>query len=200
VNIARDDELLDLAAASGCQGLLIGFESVAPASLAGMGKKINRVEEYGTVIERLHARGIGIHGAFMFGFDEDDCDIFSRTTSFARKMLLESVQFGIVIPHPGTVLFDDLEKAGRITSRDWSLYDTKVVFRGQSLSEKELMGGTHKALKDFFNLSSIFRRMSFTRRNKLIWLALNLFFYVRFRTRPRSSKKPAEMKILAEPA
>ena len=200
VNIARDDELLDLAAASGCQGLLIGFESIAPESLARMGKRINRIEEYETVAKKLHARGIAIHGAFMFGFDEDDEDIFNRTTSFAKKMRLESVQFGIVIPHPGTALFDDLEKAGRITSKDWSRYDTKVVFRGQSLSEEALMDGTHRALKEFFSPGSIFRRVWLTRHNKLIWLALNIFFFIRFRTRPRAKEQPTGMHASLETA
>ncbi|RJQ41530.1 MAG: hypothetical protein C4555_00005, partial [Dehalococcoidia bacterium] len=71
VTIARDDELLELAAASGCIGLLIGFESISPANLEIVGKKINNVDEYQDVIRKIHSRGIGIHGFFITGLDED---------------------------------------------------------------------------------------------------------------------------------
>lgn len=183
VNISRDDELLELAAASGCAGLLIGFESVAAASLVGMGKKINRADEFESVAEKLHAKGISIHGAFIFGLDEDAPDIFKRTVSFAKKTKLESVQLAVVIPHPGTKFFNDMDAAGRITTKDWSQYDSKVVFEPKSFSKEALAKETHGALQQFFSLGSIVRRLGFRRRNLIPFWVLNLFFFFYFRTR-----------------
>jgi len=100
VNIARDDELLKLAAASGCIGLLIGFESLTPANLAAVGKKINIIDEYETVVRKLHAHHIAIHGAFIFGLDGDDENVFKRTVCFAQRMRLESGQFSIASHTP----------------------------------------------------------------------------------------------------
>jgi len=86
VTIARDDELLELAAASGCMSLLIGFETLSQDNLAAMGKKVNVVDEYEMVIRKIHSHGIAIHGFFILGLDEDDEYVFERTVRFAQKM------------------------------------------------------------------------------------------------------------------
>ena len=54
VTIAHDEELLALAAQSGCIDLFLGIESISTASLAEVGKKINKVEEYEEIIKKLH--------------------------------------------------------------------------------------------------------------------------------------------------
>ena len=85
VTIAKDDELLKLAAASGCVDLFIGFESLSPSNLTAVGKKINAVDEYEAIIKKLHNAGIGVHGFFIFGLDGDDAGSFKRTVLFAQK-------------------------------------------------------------------------------------------------------------------
>jgi len=67
VTVAGDDELLKLAVASGCVALFIGFETLSPANLAAVGKRINAVDEYQTVIRKIHSHGIAIHGFFILG-------------------------------------------------------------------------------------------------------------------------------------
>jgi len=134
VTVARDDELLKLAAASGCMTLLIGFETLSPANLAAVGKKVNVVEEYETVIKKIHSHGISIHGFFILGLDEDDKEVFERTVHFARKMRLESAQFAWPVPYPGTALCESLDKAGRIVTKDWSQYESNLVFEPKLMS------------------------------------------------------------------
>src|SRR6185436_205404 len=67
--IAEDAELLDVAAKSGCRGLLIGFESIAQSSLEETRKGFHRSNNYAEAVKRLHGHGIGIQGCFVFGFD-----------------------------------------------------------------------------------------------------------------------------------
>ncbi|HEY78273.1 MAG TPA: B12-binding domain-containing radical SAM protein, partial [Dehalococcoidia bacterium] len=88
VTVARNDELLRLTAASGCADLFIGFETLSPTNLAAIGKKVNMVDEYETVIKKIHSHGIAIHGFFILGLDEDDEDVFERTLHFAQEMRL----------------------------------------------------------------------------------------------------------------
>jgi radical SAM superfamily enzyme YgiQ (UPF0313 family) len=156
VNIAKDEELLKLAAASGCIGLLIGFESLSPASLAGIGKKINVINEYEAVIRKIHSYNIGIHGCFIFGLDDDDEDIFKRTVRFAQKTRLESAQFSFATPHPGTTLYKSLDEAGRIVSKDWSKYNDEIVFLPKPFSREILQKGHDWASPEFYSLPSIF--------------------------------------------
>src|SRR6516165_3584632 len=67
--VAEDAELLDLAAKSGCRGLLIGFESVSQATLEETRKGFHKAQNYAEIVKRLHDHGIGIQGCFVFGFD-----------------------------------------------------------------------------------------------------------------------------------
>ena len=112
VTIAKDDELLKLAAASGCMLMAIGFESITPTSLTSVGKKANWVDKYEADIRKIHSHGIGIHGFFIFGFDDEKEDVFYRTLRFAQKMKLESAQFSLLRPYPGTALYESLDKEG----------------------------------------------------------------------------------------
>jgi len=177
VTVANDDELLKLAAASGCIDLFIGFESLSPANLAAVGKKINTVDEYENVIRKIHSYGIAIHGFFMFGFDEDDEDTFKRTVRFAKKMRLESAQFDVLTPYPGTKLHETLDKAGRIVTKDWSQYGYDLMFELKSMSRDMLQNGRTRAWREFYSLPSIWRRIGVLRRNLLIFWAVNLYYH-----------------------
>lgn len=181
LNIARDEDLLRLAAESGCIGLFIGFESLSPDSLAAVGKSFNKVEEYSAAIKRIHDHGIAIEGAFIFGFDEDDDSIFERTVRFAQENRLEAAQFGILTPFPGTPLRQKLEKERRILSNDWSEYTiNKVVFEPKRMSPKTLQEGFNWAWQEFYSLSSISRRLGLVKKHAAILWALNLNIRKRF--------------------
>lgn len=174
LNLARDPELMDLAAASGCIGMFIGFESLSESNLKEMRKKQNDAETYAADIDRLHRHGLAIEGAFVFGLDGDDEDVFERTVSFARESKLEAAQFGILTPFPGTPLYDQLERENRITKRDWSLYDVAhVVFQPKRMSPQTLQEGNNWAWKEFYSVKSIYDRLGIFRPYSPFLWALN---------------------------
>ena len=181
VTIAKDDELLKLAAASGCTGLLIGFESISPASLATVGKSINVVDEYQDVIRKIHSNGIGIHGFFIVGLDEDTEDVFTRTLHFAQNMRLESAGFAYPTPLPGTAFYESLDKAGRIITKDWSRYSDDIVFEPKLMSREALHRGHVWASREFFKLPSIWRRIGLARRNLALLWGVNLFWRAHYK-------------------
>jgi len=176
VTIVRDDELLKLATASGCMTLLIGFETLSPANLSSVGKSVNAVNEYETVIRKIHSHGIGVHGFFVLGFDEDNEDVFERTVRFAQKMRLESAQFAWLVPYPGTVLCESLDKAGRIITKDWSQYESSIVFETKLMSREILQKGRDWAWREFYSLPSIWRRLGVIRRYSVSFWVLNLYY------------------------
>ena len=176
VTIVRDDELLKLATASGCMTLLIGFETLSPANLSSVGKSVNAVNEYETVIRKIHSHGIAIHGFFIPGLDEDDGDVFERTVRFAQKMRLESAQFAWPVPYPGTALCESLDKAGRIVTKDWSQYESSIVFETKLMSREILQKGRDWAWREFYSLPSIWRRLGVIRRYSVSFWVLNLYY------------------------
>jgi radical SAM superfamily enzyme YgiQ (UPF0313 family) len=188
VAMARDDELLKLAASSGCIDLFIGFESLSQASLITVGKKINVVDEYEEVIRKVHAHGIAIHGFFILGLDEDDIDIFKRTLHFAQKMRLESAQFAWPVPYPGTALRESMDKDGRIITKDWSQYESTLVLQPKKMSRETLQQKRDWVWREFYTLPSILRRLGVIRRYSVPLWILNLYYRSFWRRKFREEK------------
>ena len=158
--LAWDDELLDLAARSGCRGILIGLESLNAGSLAETNKAFNLRKDYRYVVRRLHERGIALMGCFIFGFDHDTVDSFMETAEFAIEANIDLPRYAILTPFPGTPLFERLKAEGRILTEDWSLYDGQhVVFRPSRMSPEELLRGTERAWKKTYSYRSIAKRL-----------------------------------------
>jgi len=194
VTIARDDELLKLAAASGCVILLIGFETLSPSNLAAMGKKVNVVDKYETVIKKIHSHGIAIHGFFILGLDDDDEYVFGDTVRFAQKMKLESAQFACPVPYPGTILYESLDKAGRIITKDWSQYESSIVFEPKLMSREILQKGRSWVWREFYSIPSIWRRLGITRRYLVPLWILNLYYRSFWRRKFRANRDSNKFK------
>ena len=164
VNIADDLELLQLAKKSGCTGLFMGFETVSTQSLGEIGTSKNKIEEFKRNVKRLHDHGIVVLGAFVFGFDSDDKDVFKRTVDFIYDAKIDLAQFTNLTPLPGTHLHKKLLSENRIIDTDWRKYDTEnVVFKPAQMSVDELQEGSGWAWREFYSRGSIIRRMLGTR-------------------------------------
>jgi radical SAM superfamily enzyme YgiQ (UPF0313 family) len=160
VLLADDLELLELAARSGCRGLLMGLESISPQNLKQNHKGFNSPEKYFQVVERLHQHGIALQGCFVFGLDDDEPDIFLKTAEFAVQARIDLPRFAIVTPFPNTALYHRIVAEGRILTQNWELYDGQhVVFRPAKLTVQELQKGAELAWKHAYSFRSIARRI-----------------------------------------
>ena len=122
IEIAFDDELLDLAADSGCVGLLIGLESLNEKSLRRMGKGARcRAEGFSDAIARIHARGIRICASFLFGYDDDTPDAFHSTLQFANAQRFMLAFFNPLAPLPGTPLYGEMQAQNSLKYDQWWL-------------------------------------------------------------------------------
>jgi len=114
-NLLRDEELVDLIAASGGRWIFIGMESLDAANLASVGKGFNKPGEYSEVLERLARRHIYAITSFIFGLDHDVAGVADRTLGQMRDWPPGLPVFGQITPFPATPLYDRLEKEGRLT-------------------------------------------------------------------------------------
>lgn len=193
LSIADDAELLNLAARSGCIGLLIGFESLSPDVLRSIGKRVNLQRKYEEVIKKIHARGIHIQGSFIFGFDGDTPEGIHTTVEFVRKNRLTGVNYCRLTPFPGTRLFADLEKEERILHRDWSKYDRQnVVFRPRHFTPEGLQDKILWAYRQTYNWRSVWNRRPFSFQHMSLYLALNFGYIKGVRKMERDAKKSRE--------
>jgi len=114
-NLLRDQELVDLIAASGGKWVFIGMESIDPVNLKDVNKGFNKPEEYAAVLQRLAQRNVYAITSFIFGMDNDTVGAAERTLEQVRTWPPGLPIFGLLTPLPGTPLLKRLADAGRLT-------------------------------------------------------------------------------------
>src|SRR5579864_491296 len=114
-NLLRDEELVDLIAASGGKWVFIGMESIDPANLKDVNKGFNKPGEYAAVLERLAKRNVYAITSFIFGMDNDTVGVAERTLGQVRTWPPGLPIFGLLTPLPATPLYKRLEATGRLT-------------------------------------------------------------------------------------
>ena len=114
-NLLRDEELVDLIAASGGKWVFIGMESIDPANLKDVNKGFNKPGEYAAVLERLARRNVYAITSFIFGMDNDTVGVAERTLAQVRTWPPGLPIFGLLTPLPATPLYKRLETTGRLT-------------------------------------------------------------------------------------
>ena len=163
IHIARDDELLELLAESGCLGLLIGMESLDPAHLRDMGKDWKLAAgSYADSLARFRAHGLAVYGTFVFGYDNDDARSIQRSIDFAREPKLFLAAFNHLVPFPGTPLYRRLQDEGRLLKPRWWLDGEgrvgEVTFQPKKMSPAELEEQCLDARRQFYGWGSIVGR------------------------------------------
>jgi radical SAM superfamily enzyme YgiQ (UPF0313 family) len=119
-NLLRDEELLDLIAASGGKWIFIGMESLDPVNLASVKKGFNKPAEYAGVLQALARRNVYAITSFIFGLDHDTPGVAERTLAQIREWPPVLPVFGQLTPFPSTPLYSRLEKDGRLTrAKHW---------------------------------------------------------------------------------
>jgi radical SAM superfamily enzyme YgiQ (UPF0313 family) len=189
VSLAEDPELLKLMRRSGCQGLLLGFESVQQGTQHKM-KKINNLKiDFYEAMRRFHGEGISILGAFVFGSDYENKDVFEQTYEFIVKGRLDCVQLRILQPLPGTRLYTRLYREGRLFEPDWWLRgyppDT-LLYQPKSMTADELLGGYALLTRQTYSFGAMIKRFfgmspwERTLRGCLAYAVVNLSYRIRY--------------------
>jgi len=161
--LGDDEEMVKLAAESGCVSVFVGMESIFEESLGETHKPFNRVKKFEEEIRTFHNHGIMVNPGIVFGFDNDDESVFERTVEFLVRNRCELAYFNVLTPLPGTPLHARYEAAGRIFDRNWAHYDGKhVTFYPTRMTTEQLENGFNWANHTFYSIPNISRRLSHT--------------------------------------
>lgn len=160
LKVTEDPELMELIERSGCEFLLLGFESANQNVLNTIRKRHNSASNYKESMRILHKHGIIVQGCFVFGFDHDTTEVFQRTVDLVQDLKIDIPRYSIYTPYPGTSLFTRLESERRILSYDWADYNTmKVVFKPKLMTPVELYEGFRWAYRETFRMKRIMQRV-----------------------------------------
>lgn len=108
-------------AAAGCRKTAFGIESGSGEVLCGAGKQTD-ISAISKSVNAADAAGLETIGYFMLGLPDETTKDIDATIRLARSLPLTYAKFVIVMPYPGTALYNRWEREGRIISRDWRLY------------------------------------------------------------------------------
>ncbi|MDH3976641.1 MAG: radical SAM protein [Deltaproteobacteria bacterium] len=164
---ARDTELLDAMVAGGMRYVFIGFDSIVQSSLEHTRKSGSKTREYSILINELKKRNVFIIAAIVFGFDQDNSDIFKNTLEWAKNSGVDALNLNVLRPYPNTPLYNDLKQQNRLIFDPWwqqpletrmemvqnntyNLAGTMVTYKPKNMSAKELTHGTLWVGQEFY--------------------------------------------------
>jgi radical SAM superfamily enzyme YgiQ (UPF0313 family) len=114
INLADDQELMDLMVAAGFDTVFIGVETPDEDSLAECNKKQNRRRDLVEDVKRIQRSGLQVQGGFILGFDSDTPSIFQRQIEFIQKSGIVTAMVGLLQAPIGTKLYQRLAREGRL--------------------------------------------------------------------------------------
>jgi len=186
INMADDDELLNLAAQAGCHGVFIGFESPTPEGLKEVGKKFNllKARDFRASVRRIHRHRILVVGSFIMGLDADEQGIGLRIAQAAGNYGVDILNALFLTPLPGTRLWDRMALEGRIAAddfpRDWQYYTlTFPTARYKHFSWAQILEEMNACDRGFYSWRRVLWRVAgslLRRRHPILSLVSNMSY------------------------
>ncbi|MBF0430866.1 MAG: radical SAM protein [Fibrobacteria bacterium] len=175
--IAFQEPIFSLMVKSGCEGLLVGFESASQASLNGANKGFHQTDRFAEAMHRFHQHKILILGCFVLGFDEDQRETLMELPDLVDYWKMDLPRFAVLTPFPGTPLYEKFTQEERIINYDLRYYDCEhVVFKPHYFSPEQLRQAYIDINQQTFKLKRIMNRSLRARRSSLLTFASNLGF------------------------
>ncbi len=147
---------------AGFRFVLIGLESVNQATLDRLNKGI-RVEQIEQTIRAAKSAGLEPHITTMVGYPWESKEDARATIGFARRMFakgyLDTLQATIVVPYPGTPLFEEARKNDWLTTQDWDDYDMRQSVWKSPVGTREVMAFTQDLYKAALNPAFLMRKL-----------------------------------------
>ncbi len=177
MSLANHPNLIKSAVNAGLLGILVGFETILEENRRDIGKGIKSAAFYKNAVEVFHRNGLLVQGSFVVGFDHDTPDMFPKLLRFCRDLKLDTANFCILTPLPGTRIYDRLNSQNRIITPDWKFFNRhSLVFQPEKLTPRELLEGRNFLYRNFYSWKSIWRRKPGKLRHNLFYWTYNINF------------------------
>jgi radical SAM superfamily enzyme YgiQ (UPF0313 family) len=159
INLADDDELMDMMAKANFNTVFVGIETPNEESLIECGKSHNRNRDLVAAVKKLQNNGFQVHGGFILGFDNDPASIFDNQIDFIQKSGIVTAMVGLLNAPVGTRLYKRLEKEKRLV-KNFSGDNTDLSMNFvPRMEKKELVSGYKKVLNTIYDYKNYYNRI-----------------------------------------
>ena len=114
INLADDDELMELMAEAGFNRVFIGIETPNEDSLVECNKVQNSNRDLAAAVKNIQNHGFEVQGGFILGFDNDPASIFKKQINFIQKTGIVTAMVGLLNAPNGTKLYKRLKNENRL--------------------------------------------------------------------------------------
>lgn len=161
LDLAEDEELMQLMGLANFQSVFIGIETPNEESLKETKKLQNVRPNAGSLLDRVHRiqdHGIDVWCGMIVGFDHDEPDIFQIMPKFLSDARISAALIGMLHAIPTTPLYKRLKEAGRLNDDAGSeRYGTNVIPLG--MSREELRDGFVEVMSESYGADAYFERL-----------------------------------------
>jgi radical SAM superfamily enzyme YgiQ (UPF0313 family) len=159
INLADDDQLMELMVKAGFDSVFIGIETPNEDSLAECAKSQNQGRDLVSAVKLIQNMGMQVMGGFIVGFDNDPLSIFKRQVEFIQKSGIVTAMVGLLNAPPGTRLFHRLKEEKRLVSSfSGNNMDCSMNFIPR-MDLHKLMDGYHQILNSIYNSRDFYTRV-----------------------------------------
>ena len=180
-SVVKNEELVKLMGRAGLKQVFIGFESGSQEVLDSYGKDLN-VDNAFKAMEILKKYKIDVWASFIIGALSETKKMIKQTIKFANRLNPHYIQFGILTPYPGTVLYEKVKN--RLLTTNW-----KKFWGGDPVIKLDKL--TPKELKKLFWRA----HLSFYGRPKRLLSTVLPFFLSTFKDSRKNGKIPLKNNL-----
>jgi len=167
LHLAKNKELLKTVRDSGCDLMSFGVESISQDAIDSLDKPWLKAKDHEESIKTLSKSGIAVSTEMIVGTDFDTVESIKETYEFIYRNRIPIPRFYILTPIPGTELFAELKRQGRMLTEDLNLFDgTRCVHIPKNIDPEKLTEMYWWLNKKTFSLKSILHRTLF---NASLW-------------------------------
>jgi len=160
VNVAHDDEMLDLMSDAAFGMVFVGIESPEESTLISIHKQQNVREKLIDSVKKIQAKRIIVMGGFIIGFDTDTEKTFDAQINFLQEAGIPIAMVGLLAAMTNTQLYRRLQKENRLVGNGWHSYnniDLYLNFR-PVMPEKQLIEGYKRVIAEIYSPKKWFER------------------------------------------
>lgn len=159
VDLADDQELIDLMVKANFTSVFLGIETPSKESLQECNKFQNTSRDLAESVKILQSNGLQVQGGFIVGFDNDTPSIFERQIEFIQKVGVVTAMVGLLNAVPGTRLYHRLKKEGRILKNPTGSNTDGSINFIPKMNVKRLLEGYKQILKTIYSPKKYYERI-----------------------------------------
>lgn len=159
IDLADDDELMELMVRAGFEEVFIGIETPHEDGLAESGKSPNKNRDLLASVKHIQQAGLQVHGGFIVGFDSDPPSIFEKQIRFIQESGIVTAMVGVLSAMRGTRLYERLGREGRLIREGCGSNTSADLNFIPRMAPERLLSGYQAILDNIYSPRQFYRRV-----------------------------------------